>query len=163
MFKPYKTGDIIYKKSENGDENWVVYVRKKDVKKSVLPIYSNSMNGYVYDEERRHLIVVNIKRKRLIKEYSLYKGDIPSSQRLLIPLSNYLKGKIDLILFLHAYCKLFFENNQTADKSNSCVDWYYTNEQLELTGIEYKFEEEEEGLSLMEAFLQISEIIDDTK
>lgn len=134
---PFKKGDIVY------DCNYDPHLRDyctgafvlnginndpKDREKNMENQDSSDMVAYGWFQEENGTIYNEVMFNYM--DLELFKGHLTGQERLLIALSNYVKGKISEELLLHAQRVLIMHDLGY----NSLANWY-TEEELELAGI----------------------------
>lgn len=136
---PFKTGDILYDPTfpVSQRETWTGpfvyensaadYYKKKGIKGG-CDITDMSVSGY-FQDEYGNLCGDNIHPYLSLEYYPIEK--LTGFNRVLIALSNHLKGEIDDVLFARAYHFIL-----TNDYANITKPEYFTDEGLRLAGIE---------------------------
>ena len=134
---PFHKGDIVY------DCNYDPHLRDyctgtfvlnginndiKDAKKNFEQQDSSDMVAYGWFQEKNGTIYNEVMFNYM--DLELFKGYLNGQERILIALSNYIKGKITEELLLHAQRVLIMHDLGY----NSLANWY-TEEELELAGI----------------------------
>ncbi len=133
---PYKKGDIIYGKFSTPDSirtgpmvlnysasEW--YTSKNRKGRDVTDMW---MNGYFQDSNGN---IYNQSSSNNYMDYEYYPSEnLTGKLKILLALSNFLKGNIDISLFVRAYHQILLEESV---KDNS--PWEYTEEKLKLSGL----------------------------
>ena len=86
------------------------------------------MNGYFQDSNGN---IYNQSSSNNYMDYEYYPSEnLTGKLKILLALSNFLKGNIDISLFVRAYHQILLEESV---KDNS--PWEYTEEKLKLSGL----------------------------